>query len=220
MDLVSLKLTAALATSTTVILTVFGVPLAYWLARTRWSGKFLIESIVALPLILPPTVLGFYLLLATGPQSTVGRLYESATGSRLPFTFTGIALGSVLYNLPFAVRPFQAAFSSMNFRLIEASWCLGESRWRTFWRLTVPLCWPGLLAGMVLTFAHTVGEFGVVLMIGGNIPGITRTLSVCIYDDVQALNYVSASRTAIVLVLFSLSVLCLTHILSHRKWPK
>ena len=216
MDAGAIRVTFLLATATTGILLVFGLPLAYWLAISRWRGRFLIESIVALPLVLPPTVVGFYVLMATGPMSPLGRLYERATGSLLPFSFSGILIGSVLYNLPFAVRPFMAAFAGLDRRLVEASWCLGESRWRTFWRVTFPLCWPGILAGLVLTFAHTVGEFGVVLMVGGNIPGVTRTLSVAIYDDIQALDYASAGQTALWLVLFSLIVLCVTHLLGRR----
>lgn len=220
MDLTALHLTLTLALCTTAILTALGIPLAYWLAMSRWQGKFLVEAVVALPLVLPPTVLGFYLLLATGPYSPMGKLYEGATGRLIPFSFLGILIGSVLYNLPFAVRPFTAAFIGMNRRLMEASWCLGESRWQTFWRIVLPLCWPGVLAGMILTFAHTVGEFGVVLMIGGNIPGVTRTLSITIYDDVQAMNYASAGRTAALLVLFSLIVLSLVHWLGRREEPR
>lgn len=219
MDVTAVWLTLKLAGATTTILAVIGLPLAYWLAMSPWRGKFLIESVVALPLVLPPTVLGFYVLMATGPNSPLGRLYEQATGTLLPFSFPGILLGSVLYNLPFAVRPFTAAFAGMNRRLIEASWCLGESRWRTFWRVTLPLCRPGILAGLILTFAHAVGEFGVVLMIGGNIPGVTRTLSIAMYDDVQALNYASAGRTAFGLVAFSLVVLCVTHVLGRWRHP-
>lgn len=219
MDATTIWLTLKLATATTAILAVVGVPLAYWLAMSPWRGKFLVESVVALPLVLPPTVLGFYVLMATGPRSPVGHFYEQATGSLLPFSFPGILLGSVLYNLPFAVRPSTAAFAGMNRKLIEASWCLGESRSMTFWRITLPHCWPGVLTGLVLTFAHTVGEFGVVLMVGGNIPGVTRTLSIAIYDDVQALNYASASQTALGLVVFSLVVLCLTHALGQRRLP-
>lgn len=219
MDPTAIWLTLRLATCTTAILLVVGLPLAWWLATTRLRGRILIESAVALPLVLPPTVLGFYILLATGPKSLIGRFYEQTTGSLLPFTFTGILLGSVLYNLPFAVRPFTAAFERLDRKLIEASWCLGETRWRTFWRIAIPLSWPGILSGMVLTFAHSVGEFGVVLMIGGNIPGITRTLSIAIYDDVQALDYASAGQSAIVLVAFSLIVLILVQLLSRRGLP-
>jgi len=215
-DGAAVRVTFLLATATTGILLVFGLPLAYWLASSRWRGRFLVESVVALPLVLPPTVVGFYVLMATGPMSPLGRMYERATGSLLPFSFPGILIGSVLYNLPFAVRPFMAAFAGLDHRLVEASWCLGESRWRTFWRVTLPLCWPGILAGLVLTFAHTVGEFGVVLMVGGNIPGVTRTLSIAIYDDIQALDYASAGQTALWLVIFSLVVLCVTHLLGRR----
>ncbi len=217
MDFVALRLTLQLASLTTAILLVIGVPLAWWLATTRWRGRFVIEAIVALPLVLPPTVLGFYLLMATGPSSFIGRALESVGGSRLPFSFQGILLASVLYNLPFSVRPFTAAFGRIDKRLLEASWCLGESRLATFFRITLPLAWPGVLSGVVLTFAHCVGEFGVVLMMGGNIPGVTRTLSISIYDDVQALDYASASETALWLVVFAFFVLCLTHALGRRE---
>ena len=216
MDYTALRLTLILAASTTAILTAVGLPIAYWLATSRWRGNVLIESLVALPLVLPPTVMGFYILRATGPHSPLGSLYAEVTGGLLPFSFPGILLGSVLFNFPFAVRPFTAAFAGMNRRLVEASWCLGESRWNTFRRVTLPLCWPGVLAGIVLTFAHSVGEFGVVLMVGGNIPGVTRTLSIAIYDDVQALDYASAGRTSLLLVLFSLVVLCIAQALGRR----
>jgi molybdate transport system permease protein len=215
-DWTALWVTVKLAAWTTGVLLVLGVPLAYWLASARWRGKFLVEAVVALPLVLPPTVLGFYVLTATGPNSPLGQGFESLTGGRLPFTFTGILVGSVLFNLPFAVRPFASAFAAVDRKLIEASWCLGESRLRTFFRVVVPLSWPGILTGMVLTFAHTVGEFGVVLMIGGNIPGVTRTLSIAIYDDVQALDYESAGQTALVLVAFSFAALCITYALQRR----
>jgi molybdate transport system permease protein len=216
-DSLALWLTLKLAAATTCILFVIGLPLAWWLAHTRWRGRFLVESVLALPLVLPPTVLGFYLLLALGPHGLLGRAAERVAGARLPFTFAGILLGSVLCNLPFAVRPFLSAFAGLNPRLMEAAWCLGESRWQAFWRVAVPVCWPGILAGLVLTFAHTVGEFGVVLMIGGNIPGVTRTLSIAIYDDVQALNYAAAGQTASWLLLFSFVVLCVAHLLGRRE---
>jgi molybdate transport system permease protein len=218
-DTATVLVTLKLACATTAILTALGLPLAYALAQGRWPGRELVETVVALPLVLPPTVLGFFLLLATGPASPLGRMYTALTGASLPFTFTGILLGSVLFNLPFAVRPFTAALAAMDRRLIEAAWCLGESRWRTFWRVTLPLCWPGILAGMVLAFAHTVGEFGVVLMMGGNIPGVTRTLSIAIYDDVQAMNYRSAAQTAGVLVVMAVLVLGAVQALSRRRLP-
>jgi molybdate transport system permease protein len=209
-------LTLRLATVVTTILFCVGLPLAYWLAMSRWRGRFLVEAVVALPLVLPPTVLGFYLLLAMGPHGPLGLLANRLFGVRLPFTFTGILLGAVLFNLPFAVRPFAAAFAGLDRQLIEASWCLGVSRFETFRRVTLPLCWPGILTGLILTFAHTVGEFGVVLMVGGNIPGVTRTLSISIYDSVQGLDYASAGQTASVLMAFSFLVLCVTQWLGQR----
>jgi molybdate transport system permease protein len=218
-DWTAFWVTGKLAACTTGLLLGLGLPLAYWLAFAHWRGKFLVEAVVALPLVLPPTVLGFYVLTATGPNSPVGRGFESLTGARLPFTFPGILVGSVLFNLPFAVRPFASAFAAVDRRLIEASWCLGVSRLATFVRIVVPLAWPGILTGMILTFAHTVGEFGVVLMVGGNIPGVTRTLSVAIYDDVQALNYESAGQTALVLVAFAFFALSLTYALQRKVLP-
>lgn len=218
MDTVALVVTLKLAFATTAILFVLGIPIALWLAASRWQWKFLLESLVAIPLVLPPTVLGFYLLQATSARSAIGRWSESWLGHSLPFTFSGILLGSVICNLPFAIRPFTAAFSGVDRRLVEAAWCLGESRWRTFWRVTLPGAWPGILAGLVLTFSHTIGEFGVVLMVGGNIPGVTRTLSVAIYDDVAALNYGAASQTSVLLILFSFVALCLVHRIG-RKGP-
>jgi molybdate transport system permease protein len=208
--------TLKLATCTTAVLLVAGVPLAWWLAGTSFRGKPLVEALVALPLVLPPTVLGFYVLLAAGPGGVLGGPWEALTGTRLPFSFAGILAGSVLFNLPFAVRPFASAFAAVDRRLVEASWCLGVSRLGTFFRVVLPLSWPGVLGGVVLTFAHSVGEFGVVLMVGGNIPGVTRTLSVAIYDDVQALDYASAGRTSLVLVGFAYAVLCLTYLLQRR----
>ena len=218
MDLAALRVTLQLAAGTTGVLLVIGLPLAYALATWCWRGKWLVESLVALPIVLPPTVLGFYLLMATGPESPFGQFYAAISGDRrLPFTFEGILLGSVILNLPFAVRPFAAAFAAVDRRLVEASWCLGESKLRTWWRIELPLAWPGVLAGLVLTFAHAMGEFGLVLMLGGKRPGVTKTLSVAIYDDVQALDYASASRTALFLVVFAYVVLCLTTLLQRRR---
>jgi molybdate transport system permease protein len=161
-------------------------------------------------------VLGFYLLLALGPASPLGRAYEHLTGGLLPFSFEGLLIASVLYSLPFAVRPFAVAFAGVDRRLIEASWCLGVSRAGTFFRVVVPLSWTGILTGVILTFAHTLGEFGVVLMVGGNIPGQTRTISISIYDEVQALNYDAAGRTALFLVGCSFTALALTYALQRR----
>jgi molybdate transport system permease protein len=211
-----------LSACTTLVLLALGLPLAYWLANTRWRGRFLIEAVVALPIVLPPTVLGFYVLMAIGPLSPLGRFYESLFDHRLPFTFQGLLVASVLYSLPFAVQPFASGFASVDRRMMEASWCLGVGKLATFFRVALPLAWPGVLTGMVLSFAHTIGAFGVVLMIGGNIPGETRTVSISIYDEVQALNYASANQTSLALLVFSFAVLAVTYGL-HRKfiqvWP-
>jgi molybdate transport system permease protein len=218
----ALRLTCRLALCATAALAVIGLPLANWLATTRRRWRTPVEAIVALPLVLPPTVLGLYVLLLLGPHSPLGRGYERLTGHGLPFTFEGLLLASVLYSLPFTVQPFTAALRSVDPALIEASWCLGVSRWATFWRVMVPLAWPGLLAGVVLSFAHTLGEFGVVLMVGGNVPGETRTVSIAIYDAAQALDYASAARTSLALMLSSFLVLCLTYALQPRVrmvWP-
>ncbi len=218
MDWTAIGLTARLATWTTGVLFFLGMPLAYWLAATRWRGKFVVEAVVALPLVLPATVLGFYILMATGSYSPLGQAYESLTGTRLPFSFAGILLGSIVYNVPFAVAPFTAAFARVDRRLVEASWCLGESRCRTFLRVVLPLSWPGILAGVILTFAHTVGEFGVVLMVGGNIPGRTRTLSVSVFESVEALDYAAAHRSAALLLALSFAVLALVYGLQRRPF--
>jgi molybdate transport system permease protein len=163
-------------------------------------------------------VLGFYILLAISPNSPLGRFYSAITGGSLPFSFQGLLVASVLYSLPFAVQPFASAFASVDRRLIEASWCLGVSRRTTFFRLILPLSLPGVVTGMVLSFAHTLGEFGVVLMVGGNLPGVTRTVSIAVYDDVQVLNYAAAGQTAAVLLLVSFAVLAVTYGLQRRVW--
>jgi molybdate transport system permease protein len=218
MDWTALAVSLQLAVSTTLILCCVGLPLAYWLAVTKWRPKFLIEAVVALPLVLPPTVLGFYFLFAFGPYSPLGRGYEALTGQLLPFSFPGLLIASVLYSLPFAVRPFIAGFAAVDRRLVEASWCLGVSRRATFFRVVAPLSWTGILTGIVLSFAHTLGEFGVVLMVGGNRPGITRTVSISIYDDVQSVNYAAAGQTALLLLGFSFAALTVVHALQRRVW--
>ncbi len=200
MILQALFLTLRLAIVVSAILMAIALPLGYWLASSRWRGRFLVEALVALPIVLPPTVLGFYVLTAIGPMSPFGRWYHALTGGNLAFTFRGLVIGSVLYSLPFAVQPTAAAFSSVDHKLLDASATLGASRWRTFWRVMLPLGMPGVLTGLVLSFAHTLGEFGVVLMIGGNIPGATQTVSILIYDQVEALNYAVANQTALLLL--------------------
>jgi molybdate transport system permease protein len=215
-DIEAIWLSLQLAALTTVVLLSAGLPLAYWLAVTRWRLKFMLETIIVLPMILPPTVLGFYILIALGPLSPIGRAYEVIAGKSLAFSFEGLLLASILYSLPFAVRPFTAAFVSVDRRLMEASWCLGVSRLRTFFRIALPLSWAGILTGAILSFAHTLGEFGVVLMVGGNIPGITRTVSISIYDEVQALNYSRAAMTSLVLLGSSFLALGVTSLINRR----
>ncbi len=218
MDWTALWVSIRLSTATMLVLVVVGVPLAYWVAFSRRRWKFLVEAVVALPLVLPPTVLGFYVLVALGPLSPVGRWYVAIFGHGLPFSFQGLLVASVLYSLPFAVQPFSAAFAAVDSKLIEASWTLGVSRARTFARVVLPLSVPGLITGMVLSFAHTLGEFGVVLMIGGNIPGTTRTVSISIYDAVQALDYQAAARTSFVLLAASFVILAVTYALQRSVW--
>ena len=215
-DWQSFRLTIELAVIVSAILLVVGLPLAYWIAFSRWHWKFLVEAIVALPIVLPPTVLGFYVLVALGSQSPPGRWWQSLTGHSLAFTFTGLVVGSILYSLPFAVQPFTAAFSSVDRKLLAASATLGASPLRTFFRVVIPLSIPGLVTGVVLAFAHTMGEFGVVLMVGGNIPGVTRTVSIDIYDQVQASNYASANATALLLLIFCFAALTMVYGLNRR----
>jgi molybdate transport system permease protein len=218
MDWQAIWLSVRLAVSTTLILLVVGMPLAHWLAFSPRRWKFLVEAVVALPLVLPPTVLGFYVLLAIGPRSPVGALYARLTGGMLPFSFEGLLVASVLYSLPFTVQPVASAFAAVDRRLLEASWCLGVSRPATFRRVIVPLALPGIATGAILSFAHTMGEFGVVLMVGGNIAGVTRTVSISIYDQVQALNYGAATATSLFLLSVSFTVLALTYALQRRIW--
>ena len=216
MDVEAIWVSIQLAACTTLVLFLVGLPLAHWLAVTRWRLKFLLEAIVVLPMILPPTVLGFYILVAIGPMSPLGRAYEVMTGRVLAFSFQGLLVASIFYSLPFAVRPFAAAFAGVDRRLVEASWCLGVSRLRTFLQIECPLSWAGILTGLVLSFAHTLGEFGVVLMVGGNIPGITRTVSIAIYDEVQAVDYRKAAITSLVLLASSFVALSVTHLLNRK----
>jgi molybdate transport system permease protein len=211
MNWTALVTTLKLATTTSVILLFLALPLSYWIAFSKWRWKFLVEAVVALPLVLPPTVLGFYVLLALGPRSPLGRF-------ELAFTFAGLVVGSVLYSLPFAVQPIAAAFGSVDRKYIEASWMLGVSNLETFFRVIVPQSWAGIMTGLVLSFAHTVGEFGVVLMVGGDIPGVTRTLSIDIYDQVQALNYSSAAATSALLLIISFVILSIVYALNRKGW--
>jgi molybdate transport system permease protein len=217
-DWAALWLSVRLATATTLVLLAIGVPIAYWIVYSPRRWKVLVEAIVALPLVLPPTVLGFYVLVAIGPRSPIGRLYAQVAGHGLPFSFEGLLAASVLYSLPFAVQPFSAEFASVDRQLLEASWSLGVSRLQTFRRVVLPLSVRGLITGTVLSFAHTLGEFGVVLMVGGNLPGVTRTVSISIYDAVQSLDYEAASRTSLLLLVISFAMLAITYGLHRRAW--
>lgn len=210
-DLVALGLTLRLAASVTSILLVLGTPLAWWLARTRsrWQGP--IAAVVALPLVLPPSVLGFYLLLALGPNGPAGRLTAALGLGHLPFTFGGLVVASVLYSLPFMVQPLQTAFEAVGERPLEVAATLGASPLDAFFSVAVPLARSGFVTASILTFAHTVGEFGVILMMGGNLPGRTRVASVAIYDHVEALQYGQAHRLAAVMLVFSFLVLLLVY---------
>jgi molybdate transport system permease protein len=212
-----LLLSVKLALVTSVLLLALGLPLAWWLAFTRFRLRFLLEAVVALPIVLPPTVLGFYLLLTFGSRGALGAFWVRLTGHTLAFSFEGLVVGSVLYSLPFAVQPFTAALGSVDRKLLTASASLGASAWRTFWRITFPLALPGIITGFALSFAHTLGEFGVVLMLGGNIPGRTQTASIAIYDNVQNLDYATAGRQSLMLLAISFALLVLINALSRRN---
>ncbi len=218
MNAEALVLSLRLAITVSGVLLLLALPLAYWLAFTKWRGKFLLESIVALPLVLPPTVLGFYALIAFGSRGVIGKAWQTLFGHPLAFTFTSLVLASLFYSLPFAVQPLMTSFESLDRRLLDASSVLGASRVRTFVRIILPLSWPGLVSAFVLSFAHTLGEFGVVLMVGGNLPGITRTVSIDIYDRVQAMDYAGAHRMAVLLLAISFVVLAVVYSINRRVW--
>jgi molybdate transport system permease protein len=211
-----LLLSLRLAACVSAILSLIGMPLAYWLAYWNWRGKFLLEAIVALPLVLPPTVLGFYVLVAIGPHGPIGKMTETIFHHGLAFTFGGLVFASVLYSFPFTVQPLIASFEAIDRRLLDASAVLGAGRLRTFLKIIVPLCWPGIMTAVVLSFAHTLGEFGVVLMVGGNLPGITRTVSIDIYDRVQSLEYAEANHMALLLLVISFTVLAVVYGVNRR----
>jgi molybdate transport system permease protein len=215
-DLQALWITLQLAILTTLILLLLGTPLAWWLAHSRWRFKPVLEAVIALPLVLPPTVLGFYLLIALGPHGIFGRLSESLGLGSLAFTFSGLVIGSVFYSLPFVVQPLQNTFSAIGKRPLEVAATLRASPLERFFRVVVPLARPGFVTGAILGFAHTVGEFGVVLMIGGNIPGQTQVLSIAIYDHVEALDYTSAHWLAGGLLLLSFVMLLLVYLYNRR----
>ena len=215
-DLAAVWLTLKLASVVTLLLLLIGTPIAWWLARTRSRLKSVVGAVVALPLVLPPTVLGFYLLVAMGPKGWVGQLTEALGLGLLPFTFPGLVIASVFYSLPFMVQPVQNAFEAIGARPLEVAATLRASPWDAFWSVAVPLARPGFLSGAVMSFAHTVGEFGVVLMIGGNIPDKTRVVSVQLFDHVEALEYTQAHGLAGGMLAFSFVVLLALYTLTPR----
>ncbi len=214
-DLDALGLTLRLAAVSTAVLLVLGIPLAWWLARTRFRGRFVLEALVALPLVLPPTVIGFYLLLFLGAQGPAGRALAALGLEPLAFSFTGLVMGSVVYSLPFVVQPIQDAFIRLGARPMEVAATLGAGPWNRFFTVALPLARRGILTGAVLGFAHTLGEFGVVLMIGGNIPGETRVASIAIYDHVEALDYAAAHGLSLVLLVLSFLLLVAVYALGR-----
>lgn len=214
-----LWLSVQLAAVTTLVLILIGTPLAWWLAGTKSRGKSIIEATVALPIVLPPTVMGFYLLILLGPYGTIGRWWVELTGETLTFSFSGLVIASCFYSLPFAVQPLQNAFEALGRHDLEAAWTLGASRLDAFFTVAVPQSARGFLNAVVLAFAHTLGEFGVVLMVGGNIPGETRVISIAIYDQVESLNYANAHRLSAMLLIFAFAVLLLMYIINHR-WQR
>lgn len=215
-DITALFLTLKLAGITTLILLILGTPFAWWLARTRWRFKFIIEALVAMPLVLPPTVLGFYLLITLGPHGPLGGLLESLGGRPLAFTFTGLVIGSVIYSMPFVVQPLQAAFTTIGNRPLEVAATLRASPIDRFFTVALPLARSGFLTAAVLGFAHTIGEFGVVLMIGGNIPGETQVISIAIYDHVEGLEYKNAHWLSGGLLVLSFFLLMLVYAFNRR----
>lgn len=216
-DLIALFITLKLALLTTLILLIIGTPLAWWLTHTRWRYKFLLEALIALPLVLPPTVLGFYLLIALGPHGPLGGFMHWFGGESLAFTFTGLVIGSVIYSLPFVVQPLQTAFMAVGRRPLEVAATLRASPLDRFFSVAIPLARPGFLTAIVLGFAHTLGEFGVVLMIGGNIPGQTQVVSIAIYDHVESMNYASAHMLSGGLLLLAFVLLMMVYAFNRRN---
>ena len=215
-DIEPLWLTLKLATVTTIILFVIAVPFANWLSQERNNFKTVIEAIVSMPLVLPPSVLGFYLLLAFSPSQWFGKFLEQHFDIRLVFSFPGLVIASVIYSLPFMMFPLQSGFNSLSPALREASYSLGKSKWQTLIKVVLPNIKPSLLSGLVLTFAHTIGEFGVVLMIGGNIPGQTKVASIAVYDEVESMNYHSANMYAMILFVTTFVILLTLYFINHR----
>ncbi len=216
-DLTALLLTLKLAAISTLILLILGTPVAWWLAKSRWRFKFVVEAAVALPLVLPPTVLGFYLLLVFSPAGSIGGAYTALFGQSLAFSFSGLVIGSVIYSMPFVIQPLQNAFSSIGQRPLEVAATLGASRWDTFISIVLPLAKPGFLSAGILGFAHTLGEFGVVMIIGGNIPGETQVASIAIYEHVESMQIAQAHWLAVTLLVISFVLLMLVYAVNRRS---
>lgn len=212
-----LWLSAQLALITALLLIVIGAPLAWWLSQSTSRWKPALQAIVTMPIVLPPTVLGFYLLILLGPNGALGSWWVEITGSALTFSFTGLVIASCVYSLPFAVQPMQNAFESVSRQSLEAAWTLGASKIDAFFTVAVPLSIRGFVGALVLSFAHTLGEFGVVLMVGGNIPGETRVISIAIYDQVETLNYAAAHRMSLLLIGFAFAILFAMYLINHRQ---
>jgi molybdate transport system permease protein len=215
-DLIALFVTLKLASISTIVLILIGTPIAWWLSHTHWRYKYFVEAIIALPLILPPTVLGFYLLISLGPNGPIGGLSSTLGEESLAFTFTGLVIGSVVYSMPFVIQPLQNAFSAIGQRPLEVAATLGASPIDRFFSVAIPMARPGFITASVLGFAHTLGEFGVVLMIGGNIPGSTQVISISIYDHVEALEYTQAHALSASLLLFSFVLLLIVYGANRR----
>lgn len=217
MDWTALAISLRLGALTVLILLPLGIAVARWLAFRRFRGRSIIEALLALPLVLPPTVLGYYLLVSLGANSPVGQAWQALFGHGLAFSFEGLLAGSVIANLPFAIQPMQRAFEAIPVAVREAAAVSGFTPWRVLWQIDVPLAWPGILTGIILTFAHTLGEFGVVLMLGGSIPGETRTIAIAIYDRVQAFDMAAAGMMSALLLLLSLAALAITYGVANRS---
>ena len=215
-DLIALFVTLKLASISTIVLILIGTPIAWWLSHSCWRYKYFVEAIIALPLILPPTVLGFYLLVSLGPNGPIGGLSSAMGGTSLAFTFTGLVIGSVVYSMPFVIQPLQNAFSAIGQRPLEVAATLGASPIDRFFSIAIPMARPGFITASVLGFAHTLGEFGVVLLIGGNIPGSTQVVSISIYDHVEALEYGQAHALSASLLLFSFVLLLIVYGANRR----
>ena len=216
MDWQALKLSLALGLCTVIVLVPAAILLSRIIAWQRFPGRSAVQTLLALPLLLPPTVLGFYLLSLMGNQSVIGRTYQGIFDAPLVFSFQGLLIASFIFNIPFAIQPMQRAFESISISIREAAWCCGLSGWQTFWKIELPLAWPGILSAAILTFAHTLGEFGVVLMVGGNIEGETRTIAISIYDRVQAFDNQSAGIMSASLLLMSFVAICGIYVLNDR----